>query len=136
MQVSEVAEKTYVGKNPAHVSIFRKEEPKYYCMIYRDGREGPTMIKRFTVKGVTREKMYDLTKGNSGTRVLFFSVHNTEEDTPLVNVVLKAAPRLRVKEIEVNFADIAVKGRASKGNIVTKHKVEKVVRKKGQMEFL
>ncbi|MDB4711343.1 DNA gyrase/topoisomerase IV subunit A [Verrucomicrobiales bacterium] len=136
MQVSKVAEKTYVGKNPAHVSIFRKEEPKYYCMIYRDGRDGPAMIKRFTVQGVTREKMYDLTKGNNGTRVLFFSVHDTEEDAPLVNVVLKSAPRLRVKEIELNFVDIAVKGRASKGNIVTKHKVEKVVRKKGQMELL
>ena len=57
MQVSKVAEKTYVGKNPAHVSIFRKEEPKYYCMIYRDGKDGPAMIKRFTVQGVTREKM-------------------------------------------------------------------------------
>ncbi|NRB43303.1 MAG: DNA gyrase/topoisomerase IV subunit A [Verrucomicrobiales bacterium] len=136
MQVSKVAEKTYVGKNPAHVSIFRKEEPKYYCMIYRDGKDGPAMIKRFTVQGVTREKMYDLTKGNNGTRVLFFSVHDTEEDTPLVNVVLKPAPRLRVKEIEINFADIAVKGRASKGNIITKHKVGKVIRKKGQMELL
>ncbi|MCS5651152.1 MAG: DNA topoisomerase, partial [Candidatus Marinimicrobia bacterium] len=136
MQVSKVAEKTYVGKNPAHVSIFRKEEPKYYCMIYRDGKDGPAMIKRFTVQGVTREKMYDLTKGNNGTRVLFFSVHDTEEDTPLVNVVLKPVPRLRVKEIEINFADIAVKGRASKGNIITKHKVEKVIRKKGQMELL
>ena len=121
MQVSKVAEKTYVGKNPAHVSIFKKEDPKYYCMIYRDGKDGPAMIKRFTVQGVTREKMYDLTKGNNGTRVLFFSVHDTEEDTPLVNVVLKPAPRLRVKEIEINFADIAVKGRASKGNIITKH---------------
>jgi len=136
MQVSKVAEKTYVGKNPAHVSIFKKEDPKYYCMIYRDGKDGPAMIKRFTVQGVTREKMYDLTKGNNGTRVLFFSVHDTEEDTPLVNVVLKPAPRLRVKEIEINFADIAVKGRASKGNIITKHKVGKVIRKKGQMELL
>ena len=136
MQVSKVAEKTYVGKNLAHVSIFRKEEPKYYCMIYRDGKDGPAMIKRFTVQGVTREKMYDLTKGNNGTRVLFFSVHDTAEDTPLVNVVLKPVPRLRVKEIEINFADIAVKGRASKGNIITKHKVEKVIRKKGQMELL
>ena len=136
MQVSKVAEKTYVGKNPAHVSIFKKEDPKYYCMIYRDGKDGPAMIKRFTVQGVTREKMYDLTKGNNGTRVLFFSVHDTAEDTPLVNVVLKPAPRLRVKEIEINFADIAVKGRASKGNIITKHKVGKVIRKKGQMELL
>ena len=136
MQVSKVAEKTYVGKNPAHVAIFRKDEPKYYCMIYRDGRDGATLVKRFTVQGVTREKMYDLTKGTNGTRVLFFSVHDSEKETPTVNVVLKPMPRLRVKEVEVDFADISVKGRASKGNIITKNKVEKVVRKKGQMELL
>ena len=136
MQVSKVAEKTYVGKNPAHVAIFRKDDPKYYCMIYRDGREGATLVKRFTVKGVTREKMYELTKGNNGTRVLFFSAHDSDKETPVVNVVLKPAPRLRVKEIEINFADIAIKGRASKGNIITKNKVDKVVRKKGQLELL
>ena len=136
MQVSKVAEKTYVGKNPAHVAIFRKDDPKYYCMIYRDGREGATLVKRFTVKGVTREKMYELTKGTNGTRVLFFSAHDSDKETPVVNVVLKPAPRLRVKEIEINFADIAIKGRASKGNIITKNKVDKVVRKKGQLEVL
>lgn len=136
MQVSKVAEKTYVGKNPAHVAIFRKDEPKYYCMIYRDGRDGATLVKRFTVQGVTREKMYDLTKGTNGSRVLFFSVHDSEKETPTVTVVLKPMPRLRVKEIEVDFADVSVKGRASKGNIITKNKVEKVARKKGQMELL
>ena len=136
MQVSKVAEKTYVGKNPAHVAIFRKDDPKYYCMIYRDGREGATLVKRFTVKGVTREKMYELTKGTNGTRVLFFSAHDSDKETPVVNVVLKPAPRLRVKEIEINFADIAIKGRASKGTIITKNKVDKVVRKKGQLELL
>ena len=136
MQVSKVAEKTYVGKNPAHVAIFKKDEPQYYCMIYRDGRDGATLVKRFTVQGVTREKMYDLTKGNNGSRVLFFSAHESDKETPLVNVVLKPAPRLRVKEFEVNFADVSIKGRASKGNILTKNKVDKVVRKKGQLELL
>ena len=136
MQVSKVAEKTYVGKNPAHVAIFKKDEPKYYCMIYRDGRDGATLVKRFTVQGVTREKMYDLTKGNNGTRVLFFSAHESDKETPVVNVVLKPAPRLRVKEFEVNFAVVSIKGRASKGNILTKNKVDKVVRKKGQLELL
>ena len=136
MQVSKVAEKTYVGKNPAHVAIFKKDEPKYYCMIYRDGRDGATLVKRFTVQGVTREKMYDLTKGNNGTRVLFFSAHESDKETPVVNVVLKPAPRLRLKEFEVNFADVSIKGRASKGNILTKNKVDKVIRKKGQLELL
>ena len=80
--------------------------------------------------------MYELTKGTNGTRVLFFSAYDSDKETPVVNVVLKPAPRLRVKEIEINFADIAIKGRASKGNIITKNKVDKVVRKKGQLELL
>jgi len=136
MKVSKVAEKTYVGKNPAHVAIFRKEDPRFYCMIYRDGRDGPARVKRFSVKGVTRGKMYELTKGTNGTRVIYFSAHDSEKDTPSVTVVLKAAPRLRIREIEIDFADIAVKGRASQGSIVTRHKVDKVVRCKTQMELL
>ncbi|MCH2059495.1 MAG: DNA gyrase/topoisomerase IV subunit A [Verrucomicrobiales bacterium] len=136
MQVTKVAEKTYVGKNPAHVAIFRKEEPRFYCMIYRDGRDGPSRVKRFSVKGVTRDKMYELTKGTKGTRVLFFSAHDSEEETLSVTVVLKAAPRLRTREIDVDFGEIAVKGRASQGSIITRHKVDKVVRRKSQMELL
>jgi topoisomerase-4 subunit A len=136
MKVSKVAEKTYVGKNPAHVAIFRKEKPRFYCMIYRDGRDGPARVKRFSVKGVTRDKMYELSKGTKGTRVIYFSVHDSQEDTSSVTVVLKAAPRLRTREIEIDFADIAIKGRASQGSIITRHKVEKVVRRKSQMELL
>ena len=136
MKVSKVAEKTYVGKNPAHVAIFRKEDPRFYCMIYRDGRDGPVRVKRFSVKGVTRDKMYELTKGANGTRVIYFSAHDSEKDTPSVTVVLKAAPRLRIREIEIDFSDIAIKGRASQGSIVTRHKVDKVVRRKSQMELL
>ena len=136
MQVSKVAEKTYVGKNPAHVAIFRKEEPRFYCMIYRDGRDGPTRVKRFSVQGVTRDKMYELTKGSKGTRVLFFSAHESEKDTLSVTVVLKSAPRLRTKEIDVDFGEVAVKGRASQGSIITRHKVDKVVRRKSQLELL
>ena len=136
MQVSKVAEKTYVGKNPAHVAIFRKEEPRFYCMIYRDGRDGPTRVKRFSVQGVTRDKMYELTKGSKGTRVLFFSAHESEKETLSVTVFLKSAPRLRTKEIDVDFGEVAVKGRASQGSIITRHKVDKVVRRKSQLELL
>jgi topoisomerase-4 subunit A len=136
MQVTKVAEKTYVGKNPEHVAIFRKDDPDFYCMIYRDGREGAVLVKRFSVSGVTRDKLYDLTKGTKGTRVLFFSAHDSEDDTPVVLVKLKPAPRLRIKEIEIDFSEVAVKGRASKGNIVTKHKVDRVVRRKSQGELL
>ncbi len=137
MQVSRVADKAYVGKNPAHVAIFRKGEPQFYCMVYRDGRDGAVMVKRFSgEQGVTRDKMYDLTKGTKGTRVLYFSAHASEDDTPVVTVVLKPAPRVRIKEIEIDFAEVAVKGRASKGNIVTKHKADKVVRRKAQMDLL
>jgi topoisomerase-4 subunit A len=136
MKVSKVAEKTYVGKKPAHVAIFRKEVPRFYCMVYRDGRDGPARVKRFSVKGVTRDKMYELTRGTQGTRVLYFSVHDSEDDTPSLTVVLKAAPRLRTREVEIDFGDLAVKGRASQGSIITRHKVDKVVRRKSQMELL
>tara|TARA_B100000519_G_C14108888_1_gene374768 strand:- start:519 stop:761 length:243 start_codon:yes stop_codon:yes gene_type:complete len=80
--------------------------------------------------------MYELTKGAKGTRVLFFSAHESEKDTLSVTVVLKSAPRLRTKEIDVDFGEIAVKGRASQGSIITRHKVDKVVRRKSQLELL
>jgi len=131
MQVRKISDKAFVGKNPSHVAVFRRDTPKWYCMVYRDGRDGRAMAKRFTVTGVTREKMYDLTKGTKGSRVLFFSVHNSEEEAvPVVTVHLKPALRLRNVEIELDFAEIAVKGRGANGLTVTKNPVSKVVRSK------
>lgn len=129
MRVVKIADKVFIGKDNLLVNVFRKEEPKVYNMIYVDGRGGNVMVKRFQVSGVTREKLYDLTKGTAGTRVLWLTEHENEEEANIVvRIHLKPALRLRNVQIDLKFADYAVKGRAAKGNIVTKHLVDRVSR--------
>jgi topoisomerase-4 subunit A len=130
MRVVKVAEKVFVGQRPLRVSIFRKDEDLIYSTIYRDGRDGAILAKRFTVGGVTRDKEYDLTKGTPGTRVLYFAVHKTNEESSaqMLLVHLKPALRMRNLIIKVHFADYGIKGRSSGGNLVTKHGIEKIVR--------
>ncbi len=130
MRVSKVADKAFVGKRVQHIAIFRKDEEKIFSMIYRDGRQGAVYAKRFKVGGVTRDKEYDLTKGTKGTRVLYLAVHDTEQESEdnTVLVHLKPAPRLRSLSRLFSFGELALKGRAVKGNLVTKHIVDRVVR--------
>ncbi|MGJ8656773.1 MAG: DNA gyrase/topoisomerase IV subunit A [Akkermansiaceae bacterium] len=130
LKVMKVAEKLFVGKRPLHISILRKDEEKIYSMIYRDGRDGSLFAKRFKIGGITRDKEYELTKGTKGTRIMYFAVHDSEEDSGnnLLIVHLKPALRLRNLARPFQFGEIAVKGRAAKGNIVTKHGVDRVVR--------
>jgi topoisomerase-4 subunit A len=130
MLVTKVAEKSFVGKRPVHVAVFRKEEEKFYSLIYREGRDGPVLAKRFQVGGVTRDKEYELAKGGAGTRVLYFAVHDTEEESAenTVLIHLKSALKLRNLSRLFQFGDLAVKGRGVRGNIVTKHPVDRVVR--------
>jgi len=130
MRVTKVADKVFVGKRPVHVSIFRKDEPKIYSMIYREGRDGPVYAKRFKAGGVTRDKIYQMGKGAKGTRVLYFAVHDTEEESAANAVMIHIKPALRLRNLSrlFSFGEIAVKGRASRGNVVTKHSVDRVVR--------
>ncbi len=129
MRVVKVQDKGFIGKDNLHIAIFNRDEPKYYNMIYRDGRGGKAMVKRFQVAGVTREKLYDLTKGTPGTRVLWLSEHDTEEEADIfVRIHLKPAPRLRNTQIDLRLADMDIKGRGVKGNIVTPHAVDRVAR--------
>ncbi|MGB1258673.1 MAG: DNA gyrase/topoisomerase IV subunit A [Akkermansiaceae bacterium] len=130
MRVIKVSDKAFVGKRPQHVAIFRKDEDKIYSMIYRDGRQGAVYAKRFRVGGVTRDKEYNLTKGTKGSRVLYFAVHDAEQESAenVVLVHLKPVPRLRSLSRLFSFGELAVKGRAVKGNLVTKHAVDRVVR--------
>ncbi|MDB4500677.1 DNA gyrase/topoisomerase IV subunit A [Akkermansiaceae bacterium] len=130
MLVTKVAEKVFVGKRPVHVSVFRKDEEKIYSMIYREGRDGPVYAKRFRAGGVTRDKVYEMGKGTKGSRVLYFAVHDSEEASSgnVVMVHLKPVLRLRNVSRQFHFGEIAIKGRASRGNIVTKHAVDRVVR--------
>jgi topoisomerase IV subunit A len=127
MVVTKMAEKTFVGKDILHVAIFnRSDDRTVYHMIYRDGPKGITYMKRFNVGGVTRDKVYSLTRGTPGSEVLYFSV-NPNEETEVVNVILRAMPSLRKTELEVDFDTLAVKGRSTIGNQVTKYFVRKVV---------
>lgn len=131
MLVSKVSDKAFFGKNIIHIATFNRQEPNAlaYCMVYRDGKSGSTMAKHFTTGGVTRDKEYDLTKGKAGSRVLYLSVYNVADGAPEpVRVNLKPAPRLRKSEEIVDFRTIALRGRASGGNIVTKHAVRNVAR--------
>jgi topoisomerase-4 subunit A len=130
MRVMKVAEKVFVGQKPLRVALFRKDEELIYSMIYRDGKEGPYLAKRFTVGGVTRDKDYDLTKGRPGTRILYFAVHRTEEESAAQMLLVHLKPQLRMRNLirPLHFAEFGVKARSASGNLVTKHLVEKIVR--------
>ncbi|MCP5536810.1 MAG: DNA gyrase/topoisomerase IV subunit A [Akkermansiaceae bacterium] len=130
MRVIKIADKAFVGKRIQHIAILRKEEEKIYSMIYRDGRQGAVYAKRFKLGGVTRDKEYDLTQGTKNSRVLYFAVHDTEEASAenMVLIHLKPVPRLRSLSRLFSFGELAIKGRAVKGNLVTKHAVDRVVR--------
>ncbi len=130
MRVTKVADKAFVGKRIQHIAVLRKDEEKVYSMIYRDGRQGAVYAKRFKVGGVTRDKEYDLTKGTKGTRVLYLSVHDNDEQSAENTVIvhLKPVPRLRSLSRLFSFGELGLKGRAVKGNLVTKHAVDRVVR--------
>ena len=133
MRVTKVADKIFVGKRPVHVSVFRKDEPKVYSMIYREGREGPYYAKRFKAGGVTRDKIYKMGKGTKGSRVMYFAVHDTEEASAANTVVVHLKPALRLRNVSrpFSFGEIALKGRGSRGNIVTKLNVDRIVRATG-----
>ena len=130
MKVVKVAGKFFVGPRPLRVAVFRKEEDLIYSMIYRDGRDGPVLAKRFTVGGVTREKEYPLTPGRPGTRVFYFAAHRTNEESAAQMLLIHLKSGLRIRNLvrPLHFAEFGIKGRGSRGNIVTKHGVEKIVR--------
>jgi topoisomerase-4 subunit A len=130
MRVVKVADKVFVGQKPLRVTVFRKDEDLIYSMIYRDGRDGPLMAKRFTVGGVTRDKEYDLTRGKAGTRVVYFAVHKTNEESAAQMLLVHLKPALRMRNLirPLSFSEFGIKSRSSAGNLVTKHPVEKIVR--------
>lgn len=124
--VTKVADKIFVGKDILHVNVFKKNDKRtIYNVVYRDGKFGVAYVKRFYVTGVTREKVYDLTKGTSGSRVLYFSA-NPNGEAELIKVCLKPKPNLKKLVFEYDFADLAIKGRDSQGNILSKNEVHKI----------
>lgn len=129
MQVSKVADKAFVGKDLIHIAVFKKnDERTVYNMIYRDGKSGSVFMKRFPVTGVTRDKQYDLTKGTKGSEVLYFTA-NPNGEAEIVEVQLKPMPGLRKVQWDLNFSELAVKGRNSMGNVVTKYSIKKIILK-------
>jgi topoisomerase-4 subunit A len=127
--VSKVAEKTFVGKGIVHAQVFKKsDERTVYNLIYKDGENGTSYIKRFSVLGVTRDKEYDLTKGAKGSKALYFTA-NPNGEAEIVTIQLKPHSKLKKLQFDIDFADHVIKGRSSMGNIVTKYPVKKVLLK-------
>lgn len=127
--ITKVQDKVFVGKEVIHVAVFKKnDERTVYNMIYKDGESGVSFIKRFSVVGVTRDKEYDLTKGTKGTRVLYFTA-NPNGEAEVVNIQLKPQSRLKKVQFDEDFAALAIKGRSSIGNVVTKYPVKKIALK-------
>ena len=136
MTVTKVAPKFHVGKNPEYISLFKKDEEAVYTLIYRDGKNGAVMAKRFRIGGITRDKQYVLSKGTPGTMVLFFSRHETEEASNAQNLLVHLKPALYLRQTQLKFpiAALPIKGRDSLGNIVTKHAVDRVVNERKVVE--
>jgi topoisomerase-4 subunit A len=126
MMISKVDDKKFVGKDIIHIAVFDKNDKRtIYNMIYRDGKNGSTFIKRFNVSGVTRDKFYDLTQDKAGSQVLYFS-HNPNGEAEVITVLLRQVGSIKKLKWDLDFADIAIKGRASRGNTVTKYTIKKI----------
>ena len=124
--VSKIAEKTFVGKDILYAGVYNKNDDRLvYNMVYQDGPSGISYAKRFLVTGITRDKSYDLTKGGKGSKVLYLTANpNSESETVAVELSDKAPAR--IKKFDFDFAELAIKGKGSMGNIVTKQPVKKI----------
>jgi topoisomerase IV subunit A len=134
--VTKVADKTYVGKDIIHIDVFKKnDERTIYNLIYRDGAAGHSYVKRFAVVGVTRDKEYSLTKDSKGSRVLYFTA-NPNGEAEVVKVLLRPKPRLKKLNFEFDFKELAIKGRASKGNVIARVPIKSIVKKEDGVSTL
>ena len=135
MKVVKVDSKVFIGKDILHVSLFNSDfKEKTYNLIYRDGKNGTSFMKRFKISGVIRDKEYNLTQGKESSEVLYFSA-NTKGIADVVTIHLRKRASIKKTKWEVDFADLAIKGRDSKGNIVTKYSIRKVsYREKNSIE--
>ena len=126
LMITKVDSKTFIGKGIIHVAVFKKKDKRtIYNMIYKDGKGGASYIKRFAVSGVTRDKEYDLTNGKPNSNVLYFSA-NPNGEGEVVTVLLRQVGSIKKLKWDIDFADIIIKGRVSKGNIVTKHAIKRI----------
>ncbi len=129
-KIVKVCEKLFVGKNIIHLDVFKKNDKRtIYNAVYRDGKNGIHYIKRFAATGMTRDREYDLTQGTPGSKVTYFSA-NPNGEAEVIKVTLRPNPRLRNTIIERDFSTIAIKGRQSMGNILTKNEVHRITLKR------
>ena len=125
-KIVKVSEKLFVGKNVIHIDVFKKNDKRtIYNVVYRDGHKGIHYIKRFAATGMTRDKEYDLTQGTAGSKIAYFSA-NPNGEAEVIKVMLKPNPRLRNAIIDKDFSTVAIKGRQSMGNILTKNEVQRI----------
>ena len=127
-KVTKVADKIFVGKNILHVQVFKKNDKRtIYNCVYRDGKQGDYFIKRFNVTAMTRDKLYDITQGTAGSRIIYFTA-NPNGEAEIIKVTLE--PDLSRKRqsifLEKDFSDILIKGRAAKGNLLTKRTIRRI----------
>lgn len=126
LMITKVDAKTFIGKDIIHAAVFDKSDKRtIYNMMYRDGKSGPSYIKRFNVSGVTRDKAYDLTNGTNGSQVVYFS-HNPNGEAEVVTILLRQIGTIKKLKFDIDFAKLAIKGRGSKGNLVTKYPIKKI----------
>ncbi len=126
MMVTKVDDKKFIGKDIIHIAVFDKSDNRtVYNMIYRDGKNGASFIKRFNVTGITRDKFYDLTQEKPGSQALYFSA-NPNGEAEVVTILLRQVGSIKKLKWDVDFADIAIKGRSARGNTVTKYAVKKI----------
>ena len=131
-KVVKVQEKLFVGKNIEHIDVFKRNDQRtVYNVIYRDGKDGTYFMKRFFVTGITRDKEYDITQGTPGSRICYFT-RNPNGEAEVVRVTLKPKARLNKLQFDVDFGELAIKGKQSRGNIVTRNEVHRFsLREKG-----
>lgn len=126
MMVTKVDDKKFIGKDIIHIAVFDKSDTRtVYNMIYRDGKNGASFIKRFNVTGITRDKFYDLTQEKPGSQTLYFSA-NPNGEAEVVTILLRQVGTIKKLKWDVDFADIAIKGRSARGNTVTKYAIKKI----------
>ena len=127
--VVKVAPKVFVGEGIIHVGVFKKnDERTIYNMIYRDGKRGNYFVKRFAVKGITREREYDLTQGTDGSKVVYFTA-NPNGEAEIVKINLRPRPKLKKLHFDFDFSSLAIKGRSSRGNILSKNPVKNIIKR-------
>lgn len=124
--VTKVADKIFVGKDVLYVNVFKKNDKRtIYNVAYRDGRYGSYYIKRFCVTGTTRDKQYNVTKGTAGSKVVYFSA-NPNGEAEVIKVCLKPKPSMKKLVFDYDFASLAIKGRDSQGNLLSKSDIHKI----------